>query len=297
MKPLPVVVAVSLVALGCVIKFSTLFPASVVPWIGLALGVGGALATRLLSPFLLLMLPSRVDKVLSQINGSVLGVFGFLSVSTVIPASAQPWICFLMGLAGAFGTAFLQQEPPAPVKAALPLDAPPAPDVPPLEQAALPVTDPDPVDAPIVPPAAAALLIFGLASTLLTGCFCKITENVQSPRCQLQQATVDCAKLAAASIATVQNAQDIWNAVSNNGTNYVGDLLAIAAKIGSGGWEFVTCELAAMRQVYNESATPRAPSAMKDKQDVIARIDAVLKGAPPITNTHQMPVFKAAPVQ
>lgn len=140
------------------------------------------------------------------------------------------------------------------------------------------------------------LPILSAVAALFAGCsFCKEVVNVETPRCQLQQATVDCAKLAAASVATVQNAQDVWGAVLNNGTNYVGDLLAIAAKIGSGGWEFVTCELAAMKAAYSEAAAIPASSAVREAgPGVVARIDAVLKGARPVENARQMPLFPNA---
>jgi hypothetical protein len=87
MKPSQIasaVVSALLVALGVAVKFSNLFSPDISTVASVLLGVGGALSTRLLPPFLPSMLPPHVEKVLSQINGSVLAVLAVLVATPVI---------------------------------------------------------------------------------------------------------------------------------------------------------------------------------------------------------------------
>lgn len=133
MKPSQVtsaVVAVLLLALGVAVNFSTLFPANIITIVTVLIGVGGALATRLLPPFLPSTLPPHVEKVLSQINGSALAVLALLAATPAIPPSVQPWVAFFMALAGAIGTSFLQNEPNRFARGSVPA-VPPPPSVPP----------------------------------------------------------------------------------------------------------------------------------------------------------------------
>lgn len=112
---LSAVAAALLVALGVAVKFSPPIPAAAVPWLGAIAAIGGALATRLLPPFVPQMLQAwpRFGKVLSQITGSVLAVLAFAPLLPVKQPGLASWIAFASALIGAVGSALLPHEPVA----------------------------------------------------------------------------------------------------------------------------------------------------------------------------------------
>ena len=145
---------------------------------------------------------------------------------------------------------------------------------PPSTSAATPPPPPGPLQA-----AGWLLPLLFCASLLGTGCgYCKVQANVQTPRCQLQASSISCGKALGAAMLTAVESTKLWTALISNGTNWVADVLAVAAAIGPGGWEAVVCELSAIRAYLAALVGLPASSPLSTLAPALmTKIDAVLK--------------------
>ncbi len=114
MKIATAIVTALLVALGVAMKWTSLLPVGAVPYVALAAGIGGALATNLLPPFVPALLPPQVLHVLARLFATATAMLGVMSplLHTIptLPPNATAWAGFAAALIGALGAAFSPRD-------------------------------------------------------------------------------------------------------------------------------------------------------------------------------------------
>lgn len=155
--------------------------------------------------------------------------------------------------------------------------------------------------------AAAAMVIAFVGLGLSTaGCNvnCKDPINANNAQCKLEQSTIDCAKSASGISNVSALAAEIFGILVSNGANYMADLVALAAKIGTDGVAFVVCEASAIDAYFIAIAPPTASTAptaadtlnskLASKKDQVhtRALEIQKKFAPntKIVNANKMPV-------